>query len=49
MGAAGKVHAEKYSAETITGLYEEHYQQPQVDLGGTGRASTRSAPTDDLL
>ena len=39
MGAAGRVHAEQFSAETVTGLYEQHYRQLLADRTEAGSAS----------
>ncbi len=39
MGAAGRVYAEQFSAETVTGLYEQHYRQLLADRTEAGSAS----------
>jgi glycosyltransferase involved in cell wall biosynthesis len=43
MGAAGVVQAEKFSAETVTTLYEEHYRRLLGEQHEAGSISCASA------
>jgi glycosyltransferase involved in cell wall biosynthesis len=47
MGKAGLIHAEQFSAETVTSQYEQHYRQ--LLAGPPEPGSSSGAPTGETL